>query len=81
MSFFNPFWGLPDKKMVKRLTPVVKTMYAFNKNAKTPEVKMDMKKFPDHLHHVLYDFDNPFQKKCFPLKSLIEMTRECNKIE
>jgi esterase/lipase len=67
--------------MVKRLTPLVKTMLVMNKNALTPEVKMDMNKFPDHLHHVLYDFDNPFQKKCFPLKSLIEMTKECNKIE
>lgn len=60
ICFFNPFWGLPDKKMVKRLSPIVKTMYALNKNARTPEVKMDMKTFPDHLHHVLYDFDNPF---------------------
>ena len=77
----NPFWGLPNKKMAKNLAPIVKGVYMLNKNALTPETKMDMKKFPEHLHQWLYDFENPVQKKCFPLKTILEMAKECGKIE
>jgi hypothetical protein len=38
---------------------LLKTMYKFNNKSMTPEVKMDMKTFPEHLYNWLYDFDNP----------------------
>ena len=56
-------------------------MYKFDNKSMTPEVKMDMKKFPEHLYNWLYDFDNPIQKKVFPVRTILEMYKEIEKLK
>ena len=61
---------------MSKLVPVLRMIHKFNPKGFAPEFKVDIKKVPEHIYPCLYDFDNPFQKKIIPLRTLIEMVNE-----
>lgn len=59
---------------------MLKAAQLYDKNALTPEWKIDMSKEPDHYMHWYYDKDNPFQKKIAPVRTFVEFDKESEKI-
>lgn len=52
-----------------------------NANAYTFEYKPSRKDVPEHIYPWLYDFENPIQRKRFPVKTMLEMDVEIKRIE
>lgn len=76
----NPFFCFGNK-YARTIVPLLKFMKFLNKNAMTPEHKVDLSQVPEHIHPWLYDFDNPLQRKSIPVQTFIEMATEVTKIE
>jgi hypothetical protein len=80
MCWLCPFFATNEANNSDNIIPVLKAAQMYDKNAMTPEYKIDVKKEPEHYTHWYYDKDNPFQKKIAPVRTFIEFDKESNKI-
>ena len=80
MCWLCPFFATNEQTGSESLMPVLKAAHMYDNNAMTPEFKIDVDNEPEHYIHWYYDKENPFQKKIAPVRTMLELNRESEKI-
>mmetsp|Transcript_12345 Transcript_12345/g.20751 ORF Transcript_12345/g.20751 Transcript_12345/m.20751 type:complete len:87 (+) Transcript_12345:67-327(+) len=76
----NPFFAFGGK-LIYLFFPSIRMAHKMNPNAYTFEYKPKVKNVPEHIYPWLYDFNNPIQRKRFPVRTLLEMENEIQRIQ
>ena len=60
MCLLCPFFATNETTGTDKIVPILKAAHLYDKNALTPEFKIDVDKEPEHYVHWYYDKENPF---------------------
>ena len=60
MCWLCPFFSTNEHSGSENIVPILKVAQLYDKNAMTPEYKIDYDNEPEHYIHWYYDKENPF---------------------
>ena len=79
VTLINPCFGMYNKKSAKAAANVMRGIACVNPQASTPEMKVNPDNVPDHSKPWVFDFENRFQRKIVPARTVVSLQDEMDR--
>lgn len=76
VTLISPLIEMYNRRQAKAASKVIRGMYLINSQANTPEMKINSENVPDHSKPWVFDFENRFQRKIVPARTVLSLQDE-----